>query len=177
MFATQRMTSVEALLDAFHLAAATSDLGAWCGCFQNGSSRFLGTDRGENWSAQEAHDEFAPHFRSNKCAWRYVPIGTRKVVLLSSTMAVFDESLISESFICTCRGTGTLLSIDGCWFIAQYHLSFNVPNEIAKETCRKIADFEVMSTADKVLDELCAEEDAATAGKSKSGKKERKGKK
>ena len=46
--------------------------------------------------------------------------------------ATFDELLDSESFGATSRGTGTLIFGSNCWFIASYHLSFPIPDDIAK---------------------------------------------
>ena len=32
-----------------------------------------------------------------------------------------------------CRGTGVLLATEKGWRIAQYHLTFPIPNDLAKE--------------------------------------------
>lgn len=59
--------------------------------------------------------------------------------------ATFDELLESENFGATSRGTGTLLFRDGCWFIATYHCSFPIPNEIAQVVTKSIQKIEMNS--------------------------------
>ena len=159
------------LLDTFHSAAATSNLAAWAGCFLAATSRFLGTDGTENWTAQSAVDAFAPHFAKSKCAWKYDPVpGSRIIdVFDCGAFATFDERLQSESFRCTSRGTGVAVrGHDDCWFLHHYYLSFPIPNPLAKKMCFDIADWEAKSAADKAVAELLAEE---TDSKKKGGGK------
>ena len=50
---------------------------------------------------------------------------------------LFDELLNSPSYGVS-RGTGTLIKTNGEWKIAQYHLSFPIPNGIAKKITAEI---------------------------------------
>ena len=154
-----RHSTVEELLDSFHLAASKPNLLEYFGCFYNSSSRFLGTDASENWTAEEFYNYAKPHFDTGK-GWTYVPRNNcRKIDVVNlpaftgndnsdisnlNQIAVFDELLDSESFSATSRGSGTLIFDTqlSCWFILQYHLTFPIPNELAGDMCGKIAVFE-----------------------------------
>ena len=141
---SSRHSTVEALLDAFNAAAAGADLASYFGCFLSQDCRFLGTDASENWSAADFYEFAKPHFEKGS-AWTYVPIaGSRKCAAPVSGMVVFDELLESLSFPCTCRGSGTAVldQTAGSWFIAQYHLTFGVPNDMAGAVCGAIGNFE-----------------------------------
>ena len=189
---TGRHFSQTALLDHFHMAAAEANLNDYFGCFYSISSRFLGTDATENWSALEFYDYCKPHFDAGS-AWSYVPrITSRKFEHISSPdgtplITTFDELLDVESFGATARGTGTVIfdKESKVWFVISYHLSFPTPNELAHEICKKISLFEKKSAAklsndrsDAVAAELLAEfeidsinEKGDSSKKSKSKKK------
>lgn len=162
VYGTARFTCIDELLDAFHHAAEISNLAGWAGCFHNEHSRFLGTDVCENWTAEEAVSAFRPHFNSNPCAWKYTPIPRSRVIQYLSPelppapcVATFDECLTSCSFLCKTRGTGTAIRTpQGYWFLAQYFLSFNMPNAIAKRLTHLIAVHENEKAADALLDEI-----------------------
>jgi SnoaL-like domain len=177
-----------ALLNHFHLSAATCKLEEYFGCFYSPTSRFLGTDATENWSAVEFYDYAKPHF-DNGSGWTYVPRpDSRKFEVVSAPdgtpiFVTFDEILDVEAFGAEARGTGTMIfdSISKYWFIVQYHLSFPTPNELAHEICKKIANHSKklqvkLSTehSDAIAAELLAElklEEAAAPLKSNSKKK------
>jgi hypothetical protein len=135
----------EACLDCFHKSAASSNLDAYFGCFYSSSSRFLGTDASENWTAIEFL-EYACDAFSKPTAWEYIPQpGSRKFVGfgLDDSVITFDEILISTSFKCTSRGTGTLVkNPNGSYLILQYHLSFPTPNHLAKRVCQELQLYE-----------------------------------
>ena len=42
----------------------------------------------------------------------------------------------------TCRGTGVLVLTEKGWRIAQYHLSFPIPNDLSAEVTSRIKEFE-----------------------------------
>jgi len=176
-------------LDAFHAAAAAADLSAYFGCFLNESSRFLGTDGAENWTAGEFYNYSAPHFRSGK-GWTYLPRKeSRKIDVIYNeaveatgtvfgAFATFDEILDHATFG-TCRGSGTLTySLQKkSWLIVAYHLSFPTPNEIATEICATIAKFEqgkklsnASAASEQAAAELLAQLDLEKEGKAKSKK-------
>jgi hypothetical protein len=113
IIATAEHRSIDTLLDAWHQAAATSNINAYFGCFHTANSRFLGTDASENWTAEEAYTIFKPHFEKSNSAWVYTPIkGSRKIDVIKlgdgTEIAIFDELLYSESFKCRTRGNDTL---------------------------------------------------------------------
>lgn len=157
---TGKHLSPTALLDHFHLSAAKANLTEYFGCFHSTSSRFLGTDAMENWSALEFYDYCKPHFDAGS-AWSYVPRQgtTRKYQNISSPtgaplFVTFDELLDVESFGATARGTGTAIFDNESrhWFLVSYHLSFPTPNELAHEICKKISTFEKKSVAKSLSD-------------------------
>ena len=62
----------------------------------------------------------------------------------SPVFATFDEHLDAVSFHAPARGTGAL-SWDAAtskWLIVHYYLSFPIPNDLAKDMCKKIGIFE-----------------------------------
>jgi SnoaL-like domain len=159
------------LLDHFHISASKSNLIEYFGCFNSPSSRFLGTDANENWSAIEFYDYAKPHFDAG-AGWTYVPrTDSRKFEQICSDdgtclFATFDELLDVKAFGAPARGTGSMI-FDGSskyWYLVSYHLSFPTPNELAHEICNKIAVFESKQKikqssdmADVVAAELLAE--------------------
>ncbi len=163
--------TVDSLLDTFHQAAATSNLRNYFGCFHT-DGRFLGTDATENWHVNDFLAFSQPYFLTTKCAWKYDPIaGTRKVTYFPNAtnpqFCIFDELLTSESFVATSRGSGTLVfdATKQIWLIASYHLTFPIPNDIAKEMTAKIATFEQAQkskesalAAQRLIEELELEE-------------------
>ncbi len=178
---TGRFESVENLLDKFHSAASVANLDEYFGCFDN-NGRFLGTDASENWTAQEFYTFSKPHFDAGS-GWTFKPLkGTRKLTYYPSEsnplFCVFDELLDSESFLATSRGSGTLLfnSATGHWLIAQYHLSFPIPNDLAKDMTKSISIFEnvkKVKQADDAADRLIAEwdqDEKSSTGDKKTGK-------
>jgi hypothetical protein len=127
----RNLAAINDTLDAFHTAAAEADMDGYFGLLTE-DARFLGTDATERWSKPEflayatergAFDE-AP-------AWVYTP--SERVVTLapSGNVAWFDEILTHERYG-TLRGSGVLTrSFGDDWKIAQYNLTFLVPNEKA----------------------------------------------
>ena len=170
---TSRFTEIEALLDELHASAALGNLRRYFGCYYDEQSRFLGTDASENWKIGEFFEYAKPHFNGTP-AWIYRPLsGQRKIdVYDERQFATFDELLESESFLCTTRGTGTLIKHDGCWFVATYYLSFPIPNPLAAQTCRIIHEYEVNEASDeaeKHAEELLRELELQVDAKQLSG--------
>jgi hypothetical protein len=137
-------------------------------------------------------DEFysfsKPHFESGK-AWTFIPKpGSRKITIQNGPdsqpmFASFDELLDSVSFKATSRGSGTVIyrPSNKSWLVFSYHLSFPIPNDMAKRICLEIADFE-KSGDDKSKADLAAknesellalleQEKKGGGGKKKNGKK------
>jgi hypothetical protein len=140
MFKTARHSTVDSLLDAFSKCPAIADLDGYFGCFFSADSVFLGTDASEHWTAAEFIEYAKPHF-NGESAWVYNLIeGSRKLHTVENKVTAFDELLQSESFSTTARGSGSAIfdSETNCWFIISYHLSFPIPNAIAKPICSRL---------------------------------------
>lgn len=168
------------LLDKFHKAAETGNLRQYFGSFHP-EGRFLGTDASENWHVNDFYD-FSKVYFLRGSAWTYIPIAsTRKFTYFPSEespiLCTFDELLESESFLATSRGSGTLVfdSVKGGWLIAQYHLSFPIPNDLAKDMTLKISLFEKAAkeqSAEEAARKLIEEWDnEGVGGSEKSGGK------
>lgn len=91
---------------------------------------FIGTDATERWGMAE----FERYSRPTK-GWRYDL--TSRHLVQHGDVILFDELLNSPSYGVS-RGTGTLIKTNGEWKIAQYHLSFPIPNAIAKQITAEI---------------------------------------
>jgi SnoaL-like domain len=113
-------------LDDFHDAAAHADEARYFGHFAP-EAVFLGTDATERWDLAAfrayAHTRFASGH-----GWVYHP--QRRAIAFASdgTVAWFDEDLMGEHAGPT-RGSGVLVESGGRWLIAQYNLTFTIPNE------------------------------------------------
>ena len=120
---------IDAVLDAFHTAAAEANETAYFDLLAP-SGVFLGTDATERWD-KAAFRAFAhPYFAQGK-GWKFVPRDRHVDFSGNGQVAWFDELLDSETYG-ECRGTGALEKIDGVWKIQQYHLTIPMPNDLAK---------------------------------------------
>ncbi|PIW60886.1 nuclear transport factor 2 family protein [Shewanella sp. CG12_big_fil_rev_8_21_14_0_65_47_15] len=91
---------------------------------------FIGTDASERWGMVE----FEGYSRPTK-GWRYDLV--ERHLVQHGNIILFDELLNSPAYGIS-RGTGTLMKTDGVWKIAQYHLSFPIPNTLAKQITTEI---------------------------------------
>ncbi len=123
-------TEIDALLTAWHRAAATADARTYFGSMAPGAV-FLGTDVAERWTKEEFEAWATPYFRGTS-AWVYSAV--RRSISLSAdgNTAWFDEDLASASYW-PCRGSGVLERIDGAWKIRLYNLAFTIPNSVVSE--------------------------------------------
>jgi ketosteroid isomerase-like protein len=121
---------IDALLTAWHRAAATADAKVYFGSMAPGAV-FLGTDVTERWTKEEFEAWAAPYFR-RKSAWVYAAVRRHISVSADGNTAWFDEDLDSESYW-PCRGSGALERIGGAWKIRLYNLAFTVPNAAVPE--------------------------------------------
>ena len=119
--------SAEAVLDDLHLAASEADEERYFGHFAP-EGVFLGTDATERWSVEEFRAYARPHFSAGK-GWTYRATERHVRVSPDGKTAWFDERLHNEKYG-EVRGSGVLVW-DGRWRIAQYNLSFPIPNELA----------------------------------------------
>ncbi|QDE32066.1 MULTISPECIES: nuclear transport factor 2 family protein [Shewanella] len=115
--------AVNALLNQLHESAAAADWTTYFSLYHP-QAVFIGTDQSERWNMVE----FEGYAKPTK-GWHY-DVKSRHLLQIDDTI-VFDEQLYSPSYGVS-RGTGALVhTVDG-WKIAQYHLSFPIPNDKAK---------------------------------------------
>lgn len=128
-------TAVANVLDAYHQAASEAKANRYLGLMAD-NSVFIGTDASERWDKAQFSAFVRPYFAKGK-GWSYVP-GKRNIDLTpDGNSAFFDELLHSEKYG-ECRGSGVLIKTKQGWRIAQYHLTFPMPNAIAGELIKQI---------------------------------------
>lgn len=126
---------IEKTLDSFHDAASKADGRTYFAHFAP-DGVFIGTDANERWSVDEFKAYADPFFKKGK-GWTYTKRTRHIDVSPAGDVAWFDEILNSASYG-TARGTGVLLKLKGNWKIAQYHLTFPIPNELADKMTKEI---------------------------------------
>jgi ketosteroid isomerase-like protein len=113
-------------LDDFHDAAAHADEARYFAHFAP-DAVFLGTDATERWDVAAfrayAHTRFA-----GGRGWVYHPQRRSISFATDGKVAWFEEDLLGENAGPT-RGSGVLVAADGRWLIAQYNLTFTIPND------------------------------------------------
>jgi len=126
------VAAIEAVLDDLHRAAAAADEARYFADFDP-VGVFLGTDASERWTVEDFRVYAHARFSKGK-GWTYRP-RDRHVTLTAEGIAYFDELLDNDKYG-VCRGTGVLRKLDGKWRVAQYSLSFMVPNAAAGDVVR-----------------------------------------
>ena len=117
---------VDAVLDAFHEAAADADRTRYLGLMTD-NGVFLGTDEWERWPKNpDFTDYVTTRFRDG--GWSYRSVERHVDFSPGGDVAWFDEVVFSETSG-RFRGTGVLLKGEDGWKIAHYALSFLVFNE------------------------------------------------
>lgn len=127
--------NVSKVLDTLHQAAADADWNVYFDLYLDNST-FLGTDVSERWDK----DTFKK-YASNSSGWVYVLRERNIDITPDGNSAWFDEVLDSEKYG-TSRGTGVLIRTDSGWKVAQYHLTFPLPNDLAAGITQQIQSFE-----------------------------------
>ncbi len=122
-------------LDAFHKAAADADEDTYFRLLSV-DAVFLGTDASERWTKGEFRRWARPYFERDS-AWTYEPIRRSISINADADTAWFDETLRNEKYG-DLRGSGVLIRTPDGWKIAQYNLTFTIPNEIAGEVVELI---------------------------------------
>lgn len=139
---------VSRVLDALHASAAKASAEDYFELFTP-EAVFIGTDVSERWTLAQFRAYAEPIFSRGR-GWTYtLRPGTRHVVLSADgETAWFDEVLDSSSYG-TSRGTGVMVSDPETtvWRIAQYHLTFPIPNALAPEFTRRIREHEGRAAA------------------------------
>lgn len=138
---TAAVVGPEQVLDRLHETAARPDGRAYFALFTP-DAVFMGTDVSERWTLPQFRAFAEPIFAQGR-GWTYrLRPGTRQVVLSPDrSIAWFDEVLDSDSYG-TSRGTGVLVLTQNGWRIAQYHLTFPIPNDLAREFTTRIREHE-----------------------------------
>lgn len=117
--------AIDGVLDAWHAAAAASDLEGYFGLMTE-DAIFLGTDATERWTVAELRAYAARPFAEGH-GW--VMRSVRRDVIVRGDVAWFDEDLEARN-LGPARGSGALVRReDGAWRISHYDLTITVPNE------------------------------------------------
>lgn len=129
-------SEIDAVLDAFHTAAAEADEERYFAALAN-DAVFLGTAPGERWRGESLRTFVHSYFSRGK-GWSYVPSARSVGIAADGRTAWFDETVENAAYG-ACRGSGVLLRDDG-WRIVQYNLTIPVPDELAPELVTKIRE-------------------------------------
>lgn len=133
-------TAINEVLDSFHEAASRADGDLYFSLFFE-DGVFIGTDVSERWTVAEFRAFAEPYFSKGK-GWTYTPKERHIDPGPDGATAWFDEVLWNEKYG-TCRGTGVLLLTEEGWRIAQYHLTFPIPNDLSADVTARIKEFEL----------------------------------
>ena len=136
--ASKHEAAVDVTLNALHASATAAN---WETYFQQytDDAIFIGTDAGERWDMPTFKG-----FASKTKGWEY-KLKNRHIILgPDEKTAWFDEILDSTNYG-TSRGTGVLIRTKNGWKVAQYHLTFPIPNDLAKGFTEQIQSFEAKS--------------------------------
>ena len=132
-------SAINEVIDTFHNAASKADGELYFSLFLDGGV-FIGTDVTERWKVAEFKAFAEPYF-SEGHGWTYLPRERNIDLSPRGDTAWFDELLWNEKYG-TCRGTGVLVLTDAGWRIAQYHLTFPIPNDLSAEITARIREYE-----------------------------------
>ena len=137
-------SSINAILDNWHKAAAAANYEAYFGAMSE-ESIFIGTDATENWNKKQFQAFAKPYFDKGK-AWNFKAIERNIYFSENGKMVWFDELLSTQMKIC--RGSGVLVQENEQWKIKHYVLSMTVPNDNVDEVVKIKSVIE-----DKILSE------------------------
>lgn len=126
---------VSKVLDDLHLAAAKADGEVYFNLFHP-DAIYIGTDASETWTLEQFKSFAKPYFDQGK-GWLYTPTERKITLSERGNTAWFVELLWNEKYGQS-RGTGVLVKEANGWKVAQYHLTFPIPNELAKEITQQI---------------------------------------
>lgn len=133
---------ISTVLDQLHAAAAKADWDAYFNLYTD-DAIFLGTDAGERWDK--------PTFKAyagGSSGWIYRMTERNIDLTPDQDHAWFDELLVNAKYG-TSRGTGVLIRTPHGWKIAQYHLVFPIPNDLADGITQQIQTFEARQKLDQ----------------------------
>lgn len=128
-------SAVNETLDALHQFASAAKGQEYFSLFAD-TAIYIGTDANETWSLAEFKAYVDPYFKQGK-GWTYTLTKRHIYFAKNKQTAWFDELLHNKKYGVS-RGTGVLIYDTGRWKIAQYHLTFPIPNALAAEITEKI---------------------------------------
>lgn len=132
--------AVSVLLDRFHEAASKADWDTYFSLMRD-DMIFLGTDISERWDKAT----FKAYAAGAKNGWTYTVKDRHLDIDETGKTVWFDETLVNAKYGVS-RGTGVAIrSENGDWLLAQYHLTFPIPNDLAAEMTKKIQDFTALA--------------------------------
>jgi ketosteroid isomerase-like protein len=126
---------ISSVLDQLHANAASASWDAYFALYTD-DAIFLGTDATERWDKTTFQS-----YASQTKGWVYSMTERNIDLTPDGDHAWFDELLMSANYG-TSRGTGILIRTDAGWKIAQYHLVFPIPNDLATGITQQIQTFE-----------------------------------
>jgi hypothetical protein len=130
--------AVNEVIDELHRAAADADSETYFGLFSD-DAVFVGTDRTERWTMSEFRAFAEPHF-AEAPAWVYESVRRELSFDARGKVAWFDEDLRHAKYG-EVRGSGVLVRQGKDWRVAQYVLSFPIPNEVAGDVVAQVIGF------------------------------------
>lgn len=126
------------VLDKLHIYASKADGSAYFALYTN-DAVFFGTDKSERWPISKFKTYAQARFNTGT-GWTYKPVERNIFFSKDLKTAWFDERL--EHTAGEARGTGVLVLEDKNWKIAQYNLSFPVPNDLFEPIYEMIRIYE-----------------------------------
>jgi hypothetical protein len=126
------------VLDNLHIYASEAKGEEYFGLFMD-NGVFIGTDITERWPIP-AFKQYAMKRFDTGVGWTYHAIERTIDLTPDGNAAYFDENLDSQSYG-VARGSGVLVRVNGTWKIAQYHLTYPIPNELSKKFTDEIKAF------------------------------------
>lgn len=127
---TEDPATPEAVLDAWHLAAARADEALYFS-LMTPDAVFLGTDATERWTVAEFRAFAHPYFAKGQ-AWSFRAVKRHVSTNADRTVAWFDEDLATPN-LGPARGSGVLVRVGKTWRIAHYNLTVPIPNPLMKQ--------------------------------------------
>lgn len=129
-------STIALTLDLWHSAADTGNFDRYFDSMTD-DSIFLGTDDTERWTKPQFMDYAREPFADGH-GWTYTP-GERYITVAHDGQTAWSDELLTHDRYGLLRGTSVLVKINNEWKIAQYNLTFLVPNAIAKEVVELIS--------------------------------------
>ena len=128
-------SAVAKTLDTLHAAAAAANWETYFNQY-TADAIFIGTDAGERWDMPTFKS-----FASNTKGWDY-KLQNRHIILGQHGNTAWFDEITHNAKYGTSRGTGVLIRSKSGWKVTQYHLTFPIPNDLAKGITEQIQSFE-----------------------------------